>query len=129
MKIRFGLRTLLLVMTAVVVMLLMLRSAMLQMDPFSGRRFNPQDWAAHRNDESPDNPRAHMVADLFKNHLRTGMSRNEVQALLGEPEEKTDAGEWLYILGMWSGFRIDYDLLHIQFDADHDVTSFGCFQH
>ena len=50
-----------------------------------------------------------MVDDLLANHLRPGMTRGEVAALLG-PAEDPDYG---YMLGCW----IDCDWVTIEYDA------------
>lgn len=80
-------------------------------DPFGGREFDRHVWLTHPECD-PDNPRARMYADLAKNHLRPGMTREAVQVLLGEPD--TAEGDWP--LGFASGFGVDCDFLHVEFD-------------
>jgi outer membrane protein assembly factor BamE (lipoprotein component of BamABCDE complex) len=73
-----------------------------------------------------DNPRGDMVDDLVGDHLRRGMSRDEIRSLLGSPD-RTGSG-WDYCLGMWSGFRIDYDWLSLSFDKGDRLTSWSVWQ-
>jgi hypothetical protein len=54
-----------------------------------------------------------MVNDLLANHLRRGMPKAEVIALLGAPEDP----DYGYMLGCW----IDCDWVTVEFDADDRV--------
>ena len=60
------------------------------------------------------------LAALGEAYLRTGMSEQEVVALLGEPEERKDV-TFVYCLGR---ALIDYDFYHITFDGEDGITSF-----
>ena len=80
-------------------------------DPFSGRKFDRNLWAEFANDWIDDNPRGAMVQDIQKQHLKAGMSKADVIELLGEPETVQQNGDFSYIVGMWSGYRMDHDCL------------------
>ena len=69
------------------------------------RPFDREAWTApdgHPGDRL--DRRARMVSNLVKRHLRPGMTRTEVEALLGPPDEDallapSEEGEWIYMLG------------------------------
>jgi hypothetical protein len=88
-------------------------------DQFAGREFDRRIWRAHPTCEN-DNPRGRMVEDLLKHHLREGTPRARVQELLGPPQRSSDGLD--YPLGYWSGFRIDCDYLHVDFDGAGRVS-------
>jgi hypothetical protein len=96
-------------------------------------------WSEARNDP-PDNPRGAMFRSLLREHRLVGLSRDQVQALLGRPDyvdgmwDGTGAGslsadrlasgrEFRYLLGSYSGMRIDPDLLSLRFGANDTVIS------
>jgi len=91
-------------------------------DPFSGRSFDRKIWLEFADDYVDDNPRASMIRDLQKEHLQVGMSRTEIIELLGEPETKFENSDFSYIVGMWSGFRMDHDGLELYFDQNGNLT-------
>lgn len=83
-----------------------------------------------------DNIRGTMVRSLLNDHEFTGMTRLEVVELLGPPdgadgqvpddlwvppEVCAAAATFYYVLGMYSGFRIDHDFLIIYFDENGAV--------
>lgn len=119
---------LVLVLTSALVLMSWMVIGFLLDDPFSGRWFNQTLWQKLDGSLDPDNPRGSMVLDLKQRYLKKGVSRSYVISLLGEPDcENTD--EILsYNLGMWSGFRIDYDSLDIRFEDGLLVESY-CVQH
>ena len=47
--------------------------------------FDRKIWVDNRDMNNTSNPRAWMVQDVIKNHLKSGMSRKAVLGLLGEP--------------------------------------------
>ncbi|WBA41093.1 hypothetical protein [Hymenobacter canadensis] len=47
--------------------------------------FDQEVWLQNPGVEDTRNPRAYMVQDVLKNHLRAGMPREAVVALLGSP--------------------------------------------
>ena len=96
--------------------------------PFDQRRFDAAVWQVHQQDTDPDNPRGPMVGDLSRRYLRRGQTRARVLALLGPPNDDATASEVNYTLGMWSGWRIDYDLLELTFDAHGRLVSWHHWQ-
>lgn len=50
--------------------------------------FDREVWVDNSDMEDTSNPRAWMVQDVMKNHLRTGMSRKAVLDLLGKPYQE-----------------------------------------
>ena len=94
---------------------------------------------AQTNSPEPNNPRGPMVDDLRKHILHTGMTRDEVQTLLGEPDagghEGTDAppspkdgSKFSYTLGHWKCPLCD-STLDIAFNANGDVVSITIVTH
>jgi len=81
--------------------------------------FDANRWKALRSSTARENPRAGMIGAL-KDRLRAGMTRDEVVALLGEPETK-DGPRYVYAIGT-SAFGVDYEYFVVEFDADGKVT-------
>ena len=71
--------------------------------------FVQQVWVA-ANPESDCGTRYGMVDDLVANHIHRGMTRGEVTALLGQPDDP----DYGYMLGCW----IDCDWLTVEYDAN-----------
>ena len=82
--------------------------------------FDPEKWKADAGCPSGESDRRRMTNNLGEAYLRTGMSVQEVIALLGEPESGRDV-TFVYCLGP---ALIDYDFYHITFDGEDGVTSF-----
>lgn len=103
---------------------------------FNDRPFNRQQWKDKTpwaqdplSKEFPALLRGQMAADLISNHLRRGMTRAEVQDLLGSPDaDKKGNSEWEYAVGNYSGFRMDGDYLTINFDPQGRVTDYFLWQ-
>jgi len=100
-----------------------------RIDPFAGRQFDRDLWNELHGSEEPNNPRGKMVGDLRSRHLEAGMSREAVEELLGKPDWATYEYVWQYNLGMYSGYRIDYDSLDIHFDDDGRLSHIEIVQH
>lgn len=49
------------------------------------KKFNKERWWANNDLNDTRNPRAYMTDDLLKNHLKIGITRDSVLALLGKP--------------------------------------------
>jgi hypothetical protein len=81
--------------------------------------FDSDRWKALRNSDARENPRARMLGDL-KDRLRQGMTRDEVVALLGEPETK-EGVRFVYAIGT-SAFGVDYEYFVVEFDVDGKLT-------
>lgn len=88
-------------------------------DPFAGRRFDRRVWLANPTCVL-DNPRGRMANDLLERYLREGMSRARVVELLGPADGDRKGID--YPVGVWSGFRLDCDFLHVEFDANGRLT-------
>jgi hypothetical protein len=95
---------------------------MVNQDPFNDRAFNREVWLAHHEDWSMANPRGRMAYSVRDLLLESRMTREEVIELLGPPEVGSESHSIQYLLGAWSGFRIDYDFLVISFDEDDRVN-------
>ncbi|MHB9025756.1 MAG: hypothetical protein ACYC7E_16570 [Armatimonadota bacterium] len=106
---------------------------------FACGKFDRQVWIADAKSHNRDSPRGKMAEDIIRNHLHKGLTKQQVVTLLGEPEE-TDNGTLypnaqknsthnIYYLGQWSGFRVDYDCLHVVFDEDGKLTEAWIIQH
>jgi hypothetical protein len=58
-----------------------------------------------------------MVKSLERSYLHPGLTRQQVIELLGELDMEKSPEMYEYNLGMWSGFRIDYDGPQVHFDS------------
>jgi outer membrane protein assembly factor BamE (lipoprotein component of BamABCDE complex) len=82
-----------------------------------GGDFDSNQWKALQNSTARDNPRAGMISDLQKRVLRTGMTRAELIALLGEPDlTESEGNRYVYEIGT-SAFGVDYEYFVIEFDS------------
>jgi hypothetical protein len=76
--------------------------------------FDSNAWKSQSNAAPRDNKRGQMVATLEKN-LRTGMSRDEVIGLLGEPDSTdADTATDVYELGV-AAYGVDEEFYEIQY--------------
>jgi hypothetical protein len=75
-------------------------------------RFNAEAWQRSDGSDPKDMTRCQMVDDLMTNYLHTGISREEVFKLIGEP---TDAPVVQRLIGV-CGFGVDYEYLELTFD-------------
>jgi hypothetical protein len=104
--------------------------------------FDQRQWKAAKSWEA-DNPRGKMVRSLMRAHDLRGMTRDQVIALLGPPDgvdkriednlsvsgaDAAAAGEFEYLLGAYSGYRVDFDFLAIRFDKRGRVRAWGLWQ-
>ena len=94
--------------------------------PSNRRAFSQELWKEARDTSSPsntENPRASMVDDLLKNHLKVGMTKEQVLALLGPPEQDRQESLW-YHIGSYRRRRIlsGSDQLVVGFDKEGLVT-------
>jgi outer membrane protein assembly factor BamE (lipoprotein component of BamABCDE complex) len=96
---------------------------------FDDGTFDRELWHTYHQSMDRDNPRGNMADDLRENHLRQGMKKDEVIALLGEPDFDEQTHVFKYTLGMWSGTRIDYDSLDIEFDLSGRLVKTSIVQH
>jgi outer membrane protein assembly factor BamE (lipoprotein component of BamABCDE complex) len=82
--------------------------------------FDSEQWKAHRGSTARNNPRMGMVVELQRKHLRPGMSRDEVQRLLGEPDDRQGDNE-VYELGA-SPIGVSYEYFIVDYDSAGKVT-------
>ncbi|MES2674590.1 MAG: outer membrane protein assembly factor BamE [Pseudomonadota bacterium] len=95
---------------------------------YSTSKFNPEVWFAKQTNESEMGCyRGSMAFDVRDNLLVNGMSKEKVVSLLGAPDLSKDS-EYQYVLGICSGLRIDYDVLHVYF-KDGGFVNAKVYQH
>jgi hypothetical protein len=102
--------------------------------PFNDRTFDRSVWIGVAGVPLERNPRGPMTEDLRRRFLHEGMSRREVRALLGQPDngpypEATTAIEDHYFLGHWGEMSIDGDYLIIHYDKRRRLVSTEIYQH
>ena len=97
--------------------------------PFDDRLFDSALWKSATHKFERDNPRGQMYDDLRHHYLKKGLDKQAVLNLLGPPDIKSDDSLFNYNLGMWSGFRIDYDTLNIAFNSKGKVARVYRVQH
>lgn len=68
-----------------------------------------------------------MLFSLLVSHDLRGMTRGEIEALLGPPDP-CYGGE-TYDLGCHSGFAIDHDVLHLEYGGDDRLRGYRVLQH
>ena len=103
----------------------------LSLSPFETDAFEKAEWQQETSfEESFSCYRGGMANDIKNNKLTAGMQAKHVVNLLGKPDTTTpNKQETQYILGMCSGFRIDYDVLHIYFNEQGELTDAKIIQH
>lgn len=69
------------------------------------------------------------MAHDIRSLLSEKMSREDVVRLLGKPDGHHTDQEYQYVLGMCSGFLIDYDNLHVYFDSKGFFSNASIIQH
>lgn len=104
---------------------------------FSREKFDRAVWVSMTGSEDADNPRGPMTQDLMTHHLKSGMGREEIAVLLGEPDydtypEATDSSPpnvMRYYLGFWSGMHMDPDSLDLHLDEGDKFVEAEIVQH
>lgn len=97
---------------------------------FATDYFEREAWVANTiNGDDSRCYRGGMANDIRDNVLSRKMSQEDVSALLGKPDGRVTAQEYQYVLGMCSGFGVDYDVLHVYFDAQGSFISAKIVQH
>ena len=107
-----------LVVTAMVVAMQMTGTAGENTDGFDAAL-----WQAQRGSAERDNPRLSMVGDLEAKHLEAGMTRQEVEALLGPADRVRADGAAVYNLGV-SAFGVDWEAYVVEYGDDGRLTRF-----
>jgi hypothetical protein len=97
---------------------------------FTADRFERAAWFRPISDaQSATCYRGGMARDIQKRLLKPGMSKADVEGVLGAPNDIGRANEYRYALGMCSGFGIDYDDLHIYFNERGALERSDIIQH
>jgi hypothetical protein len=96
---------------------------------FRTSSFNEAEWKSlKRPFDDVSCYRGGMAHDIKTNIPRTGLTKTEVEGLLGEPDfNKAEVHE--YNLGFCSGLRIDLDTLDVHFDSEGKLTEVYVVQH
>jgi hypothetical protein len=84
-------------------------------------------WKANPDSSEMDPVRLRMVDDLLAHHNFVGMSRAEIDDLLGSPAPTDKFRDWdlVYWLGPEPGsFRIDSEWLVFKFDKENKVSAY-----
>ncbi|MFP2906158.1 hypothetical protein ACLESD_14055 [Pyxidicoccus sp. 3LFB2] len=84
--------------------------------------FDSEQWKAQRGSSADKNPRVGMVVELKQKHLREGMTREDVQKMLGEPDQRRGTSE-VYELGV-SPVGVSYEYFVIDYDGHGKVMRF-----
>lgn len=97
---------------------------------FGTETFDKDAWQATRtNEEDFTCYRGGMAKDIRDNLLSSKTTKEDVVALLGNPDGNVTRQEYQYVLGMCSGFGFDYDNLHIYFDDQGRFSQATIIQH
>jgi len=75
------------------------------------RPFDTRVWRTAQVQARAPGVRGDMVVDLMRHHLRRGMTRSEVTALLGEPDMAAPDNEMTYRVGLRAGRYVADDTL------------------
>jgi len=104
--------------------------------------FDSRSWKK-ANPRDPRSLRGKMLRSLVKEHHLIGMKRSEVLTLLGRPDGTNnsihsrgvlgsqnfnEASTWHYVLGAYSGFGVDFDILSLYFDKTGKVERWAVWQ-
>ena len=97
---------------------------------FATDRFKQKVWLRPiRETEDSTCYRGGMARDIEKRVLEAGITKADVERLLGAPDFVQEPREYRYTLGMCSGFKIDYDDLHIYFNEHGTFERSAIIQH
>lgn len=97
-------------------------------------RFDQAIWLASRTLEpdSLDYPRSRMVSDLLWRHLRLGMRKDQVRALLGEPDGESSDSQMRTIDKYWIGYygwlAIDPSFLRLTYDSSGKLIEIDIYE-
>jgi hypothetical protein len=98
---------------------------------FSVNSFDEQIWLAPPTKGAQGRCyRGGMAGDIKNRVMKPGMTRSEVERLLGQPDASlSKPTEYRYVLGLCSGFRVDLDDLHVYFSSDGKLERVAIIQH
>jgi hypothetical protein len=106
---------------AIGIALVMLVGAVVYRAYIPRNAFEPAVWQAQHGRDVPDNPRAGMVGAI-EQLLSPGMTRAEVEALLGEPEQRSGES-YIYDVGGSAG-GADYAYFVVEFNEAGRVVRY-----
>ncbi|WP_407364604.1 outer membrane protein assembly factor BamE (plasmid) [Pseudomonas luteola] len=99
-------------------------------NPFDKATFDAQRWLASTSNEGDAACyRGEMAEDIRHSMLSKGMTQAAVAQVLGEPDGYSTEREYQYVLGLCSGIGMDYDNLHVYFDASGRLIDSKILQH
>lgn len=90
-------------------------------------KYNQTTWKEYSNTEK--NPRGVMLKDLFENKLHKNMSKKDIIDLLGEPDHKIRESQFRYYVGYWRLFRIDTEVLTLEFSDNGQLEKSYCMEY
>ena len=90
--------------------------------PYDGKEFDQALWKSYTpSDGLADSPRLPMAADLQKNHIKPGMTREQIVELLGEPGNHSE-DVYIYGLGKSDVLWPRLYFLDVYFDSSGKVV-------
>jgi hypothetical protein len=96
---------------------------------FRTSNFDEVEWKSlSKNTDDSSCYRGGMAHDIKTNILRAGLTKTEVERLLGAPDSNSDDIN-AYSLGMCSGLRIDFDSLDVHFNPEGRLVKVQVVQH
>ena len=96
---------------------------------FRTSNFNEVEWKSlSKKTDDSSCYRGGMAHDIKTNILRVGLTKTEVERLLGVPDFNSDDIN-AYFLGMCSGLRIDFDTLDVHFNPEGRLVKVQVVQH
>jgi hypothetical protein len=104
---------------------------LLRCDYRNGTKFDRETWLSYSLNQSGDCVRGVMVSDLKSRHLHRGTDRKTIEELLG-PDDSSASMENAcreYLLGMCSGFGMDFDGLVVCYDGNGKLKDSYTVQH
>jgi hypothetical protein len=118
---RFSLLSLFAIVTAVALAFAGFRAFNREFDPFDDVKFAPAAWARLEPME-----RARMSDDLVRNHLTTGLSRADVETLIGNgslvwTKEDVERETHQYPIGSWPSAGWDDAFVFVIYDENARV--------
>jgi outer membrane protein assembly factor BamE (lipoprotein component of BamABCDE complex) len=89
--------------------------------------FDASVWKEQRGNYEHYNPRIRMTTSLRERHLRKGMARTDVHALLGTPDQETDTTD-TYYLGR-SQVSVKFAIFVLSYDDENRLIDFTNRRH
>jgi hypothetical protein len=99
---------------------------------WKAHRFDRTRWLAGCDSDARDCARAEMLSDLLGSRLRLGMRRQQVRALLGNPDSSSQCDRVnrrdVYGLGLVGWSAIDPSVLEFQYDQAGRLVSMRVYE-